>query len=128
MGFVLAAIIACSVVLDATGLWWGAPSLWAGDELHADGGLRRDGGARFSHGWFERYLPFHYYVLSATVAPWLVLKWLGAIQLTTRAETVLLIVLEAIGQRGHGGGHARRRLPCMERRRSAGAPGCSRPR
>ena len=89
----LAGVIAGSMVLNSVGLWWGAPSLWAGDELTPTA-IFVAMAAHFSHGWFERYTPFHYYVLSATFAPWLALKWLGAIHLTIRAETVLLIVLE----------------------------------
>jgi hypothetical protein len=61
-----------STVLNAAGLWWGLPNIWAGDEvtpLNVLSGLAQ----HFSHGWFFTYPPFHYYVLTAAFTPVLAL-------------------------------------------------------
>ena len=47
------------------------------------------GGAaqRFAHGWFDRYPPFHFYVLTAAFSPLLLLEWLGRSTSAPRRRT-----------------------------------------
>jgi fibro-slime domain-containing protein len=72
----LTAIVVLSLLLDVTALWWGLPgpaSTWVGDELTPSAVLLALS-RRFSGGWFARYPPFHFYVLSAVCGPW-ILAW-----------------------------------------------------
>jgi len=64
-------ILAVSLALNATGIWWGLPSRygWAVDELNPRvilAGIE----TRFSGDWHEpAYPPLHYYLLAATYLP-----------------------------------------------------------
>ncbi len=59
-------ILLGSLVLNVAGIWWGLPGGWPAAELSPRQVL--DGLAqRFSHGWFDTYPPFHFYVLSAVI-------------------------------------------------------------
>jgi 4-amino-4-deoxy-L-arabinose transferase-like glycosyltransferase len=67
-------ILAVSFLLFSAGVWWGLPDSrgWAPDEITPSvvvDGLRQG----FSHGWADRYPPFHFYLLSVLYAPLLVL-------------------------------------------------------
>jgi hypothetical protein len=68
----LPVIIIGSLVLNAVALWWGLPGgYWPPDELTPKD-VAVALAQRFSHGWFERYPPFHFYVLAAVNFPvWL---------------------------------------------------------
>jgi hypothetical protein len=77
----LASVLGASVLLDAWGLGWGLAGdySWAPDELlpsavHA--GLEQ----RFSHGWHEKYGPFHYAVLAAAYEPVFVARRFGLVR------------------------------------------------
>lgn len=83
-------ILAASFILNVAGIWWGLPGgSWAPDELVPLVVL--DAAAqRFAHGWFDRYPPFHFYVLTAVFSPLLVLQWLGRVDLSATAPSTLL--------------------------------------
>jgi hypothetical protein len=83
-------ILAGSLILNAIGVWWGLPGGgWAPDELSPV--LVMGGAARwFAHGWFDRYPPFHFYVLTATFSPLLLLERLGRVDLSTAMPYALL--------------------------------------
>ena len=64
----LVCVIAASCVLNLAGIWWGLPTYWAGDEIAPPAvlvGLAHG----FTGGWFDRYPPFQFYVLSRGVQP-----------------------------------------------------------
>jgi hypothetical protein len=90
----LAAVIIASVAINACGLWWGLPSQWAGDEIlpdHVLDGLSQS----FAHGWFDRYPPFHFYLLSVVLSPWMLVKSFGWFYLPERADGALMICSRA---------------------------------
>ena len=66
-------VLLFSLVLNVIGIKYGLPSYqgWAPDEV-----LPRDVkegiGRGFSHDWFHKYPPFHYYLLALTEAPFLI--------------------------------------------------------
>ena len=69
-------------LLNVYGIWWGLPSWrgWAPDELIPAAVL--DGIKQaFSHGWYEKYPPFHYYILTLAYLPVFVLHWLHLIDM-----------------------------------------------
>jgi 4-amino-4-deoxy-L-arabinose transferase-like glycosyltransferase len=76
----LAAVLGVSVVLGAWGLGWGLAGeySWAPDEL-LPSAVRAGAEQRFSHGWHEKYGPFHYAVLAAAYEPALIARRLGLI-------------------------------------------------
>lgn len=61
-------VVLGSVILNAVGVWWGLPTQWSQDELRPD--LVFSGAAQhFANGWFSKYPPFHYYVLTMAMSP-----------------------------------------------------------
>ena len=85
----LTGIVVGSVAINVFGFTWGLPSEWAGDELTPTSvmlGLAR----HFANGWFDRYPPLQFYVLTAAYAPWLWLKASGWATLLPVTEDVLL--------------------------------------
>jgi len=86
-------ILAASFVLNAAAVWWGLPDgSWPPDELSPL--LVMEGAARFfAHGWHDRYPPFHFYVLTTAFSPWLVLQWLGRLDLTASTPYALLTLI-----------------------------------
>lgn len=87
-------ILAMSFVLFAAGLWWGLPDVrgWAPDEITPGSvvdGLRM----LFSNGWYDRYPPFHFYLLSLLYAPFLVLHKLHVLDLRQLSSYTLLFYL-----------------------------------
>jgi hypothetical protein len=89
-------ILAASLILNVAGIWWGLPGgSWAPDELSPV--LVMEGAARwFAHGWFDRYPPFHFYVLTVAFSPLLFLQWLGRIDLSTAAPYALLALISRL--------------------------------
>jgi hypothetical protein len=71
-------IVLVSFALNAIPVWWGLPAMWAPDEL-SPGTVLRALAEHFAHGWFDRWPPLHYYVLTATMSPALLLDALGVI-------------------------------------------------
>jgi hypothetical protein len=91
----VAAIVVASVALNATALWWGIPSFWAGDETTPKAvliGLSE----HFMRGWYDRYPPLHFYVLSALFSPWLLLQSHGWIQMSFAAQEVVFLVISRL--------------------------------
>lgn len=88
-------LLATSLALNATAVWWGLPAGgWAPDEVSPV--LVRTGAAvRFAHGWFDRYPPFHYFVLTAAESPVLLLEWLGRVD---TSATLPFAALALIGR------------------------------
>jgi hypothetical protein len=84
-GRALVAVVAGSFALNVAGIWWGLPALWAGDEFTPTSVLLALS-ERFTNGWFNRYPPFHFYVLSVVFSPWLLLKHLGWIHVSYQLE------------------------------------------
>ena len=86
-------ILAGSLLLNAIGIWWGLPGgSWMPDEL-TPATVIGAAARRFAHGWFDRYPPFHFYVLTAAFSPLLALEWLGRVDLRdVQSYTVLAVI------------------------------------
>ena len=87
-------VLLLSVALNLTALWWGLPahSTWAADEIqpsHVLAGLNRG----FSRGWYEKYPPLHYYLLTAAYSPALLLDKLGVLNIKRLYGYTLLFVI-----------------------------------
>jgi hypothetical protein len=86
-------ILAASLILNVAGVWWGLPGgSWAPDELTPTlviGGATRG----FSNGWFDRYPPFHYYMLTLAFSPLLLLERLGRVDLGAVTPYALLALI-----------------------------------
>jgi hypothetical protein len=84
-------ILAGSLVLNLAGIWWGLPAHWVPDEARPDsvlGGWSR----HFSHGWFDKYPPLHYYVLTSALSPMLLLQSLGVNIDGVVGETLMIVI------------------------------------
>jgi PA14 domain/Dolichyl-phosphate-mannose-protein mannosyltransferase len=89
----LAWIVAGSLLLNLTGLWWGLPGgSWAPDELTPLTVLSA-ASLGFSHGWYDRYPPFHYFVLTAAFSPMILFESLGRIDLGSEPTYTVLAVV-----------------------------------
>jgi hypothetical protein len=89
----LIAVLALAFALDIWGIWWAMPNArgWGPDEVvPADvlAGLQ----TAFSHGWHDKYPPFHYFVLSVADSPVLVLNWLGVLDISDASTYGTLVV------------------------------------
>ena len=93
---VLVVLLALSALLNAWGIWWALPNArgWAPDEVVAPDVLRAFHAA-FSHGWYDKYPPFHYAVLAAVDSPILLLSSLG---LADADRAPLQVALALIGR------------------------------
>jgi hypothetical protein len=87
-------ILTLSVVLNLTGIWWGLPTnhSWAPDELFPQRVLTGVE-SRFAHGWFDRYPPVHFYLLSLIYAPFLASGKVKVPEQAPAASTLLLYYL-----------------------------------
>jgi hypothetical protein len=76
----LATVLGASILLDAWGLGWGIAGeySWAPDEL-LPSAVRTGLDQHFSHGWHDKYGPFHYAVLAAAYEPAFLGRRLGLI-------------------------------------------------
>ncbi len=84
-------ILLGSAVLNLAGIWWGLPGNWVAIEVTPRALL--DGLAlHYSHGWFDAYPPFHYYLLSTVISPTLLLTWLGRLDLYGESTYTLLML------------------------------------
>jgi 4-amino-4-deoxy-L-arabinose transferase-like glycosyltransferase len=87
-------ILALTLTLAVLGIWWGLPDYrgWAPDELvpsRVADAMR----VYFSNGWYDRYPPFHYYLLGLLYTPFLLLHSLHVIDLhQLPAFTVLFYI------------------------------------
>ncbi len=70
-------ILLASFGLNIVGIWWGLPGNWPAAEITPKQVL--EGLAQsFSHGWFDTYPPFHFYVLTVAIS---LVRLLGEIRL-----------------------------------------------
>ena len=76
----LATVLGLSVVLNAWDLGWGLAGdySWAPDEL-LPSAVRSGLDQHFSHGWHEKYGPFHYALLAGAYEPVLLARRMGLI-------------------------------------------------
>ncbi len=86
-------ILLLSLVMNGVGIWWGLPgSGWAPDEVAPSrviAGLERG----LSQGWYVKYPPLHFYVLTLAYLPLLVLRWLAGLDLHgAQANAVLFFI------------------------------------
>lgn len=88
----LAVVVAGSTALNVIGISWGLPSAWIGDELTPKAVLIALS-QHFSSGWFDRYPPLHFYVLTAVYSPLLALDRLHYVHLSDDARVTLLSIL-----------------------------------
>ncbi len=88
---VLFLILALSGFLYVWGIGWGLPSLegWAPDELIPSEVLKGIK-AGFSNGWFDKYPPFHYYILTLFYSPFLLLQSLNILNFEKLEDYTLL--------------------------------------
>jgi hypothetical protein len=85
-------ILAGSLVLSLAGIWWGLPGSWVAIEVtprYVLDALSQ----HFSHGWFDAYPPFHFYLLTAVMSPMLLLNALGLVNLEEPGIYTLLIMM-----------------------------------
>jgi Dolichyl-phosphate-mannose-protein mannosyltransferase len=87
----LATVFAAFALLFAVGIWWGWPALWAPDELDPPAILNAIG-ERFANGWFDKYPPLHYYLVSLVYAPVLVAGRLGWLHVDSEPVLALLFL------------------------------------
>lgn len=87
----LVAVVAASTALNVIAITWGLPSAWIGDELIPASVLTALSHG-FINGWFDRYPPLHFYVLTIADMPWLVLNNLEWLPLSPGAQDVVLFI------------------------------------
>jgi hypothetical protein len=88
------AILALSLGLNLGSIWWGLPSFrgWAPDELTPAAIL--DGIEKgFSYGWFDRYPPLHYYLLTLVYTPMFILNRLHLVDIQSFSIYTILFYL-----------------------------------
>ncbi len=88
----LTIVVLGSVVLNLIGITWGLPSEWVGDEFTPTA-VMMGIAHRYTNGWFDRYPPLHFYVLTLAYAPWLVLKASGWLHVAPPTEDVVLFLI-----------------------------------
>lgn len=87
-------ILMLSLFLNIVGIWWGLPSLHGGapDEIFPSRVL--DGLLRFySNDWYDKYPPFHFYLLSLLYAPFYLLHELHVLDLRQLSSYAILFCL-----------------------------------
>ena len=94
IGLAFGSVMAISLLIDVWGIWWAMPNTrgWGPDEVVPPDVLRAFH-AGFSHGWFDKYPPLHYAVLSAADSPILLLSWLGFVDVHTTPLHVALVLI-----------------------------------
>ena len=90
---VLRWIVLGSIALNAVPVWWGLPATWPPDELTPSTVLRGFA-AHFSNGWFDRWPPLHYYVLTIAMSPVMLLNWFGRINYEAAGWSEILTLIE----------------------------------
>ncbi len=86
-------IVLGSIVLNAIPVWWGLPATWPPDEL-TPGTVLRAFATGFSNGWFDRWPPLHYYVLTVAMSPVMLLNALGRIDYESAGWPPALTIIE----------------------------------
>lgn len=79
-------VLALSLILNLTAVWWGLPNSWswAPDEI-LPYQVQEGMAAHFSGGWFSKYPLIHYYLLSLLFLPFPALQKWGLIDTNTLA-------------------------------------------
>src|SRR5439155_5906452 len=88
-------ILAGSLILILAGIEWGLPGSWVPIEVtpsYVIGGIQQ----HFSHGWYDAYPPFHFYLLAAAMSPLLLLNALGRISIDQPGVYTLLVVISRL--------------------------------
>jgi hypothetical protein len=90
----LSSVLVLSTLVNIWAVWWGLPNTrgWAPDEI-VPADVLDAWGMRFSGGWYGKYPPFHYGVLSVAYAPLLALSWLGVLDLEARGPYLGLFLI-----------------------------------
>jgi hypothetical protein len=89
-------ILAGSLILNLAGIGWGLPGNWAPAELKPEY-VREGLSQHFSHGWFNTYPPFQFYVLTVAMSPVLLLSYLGRISVDgAGVETFMVVIFRLI--------------------------------
>ena len=88
-------VVAASFVLNIIPIWWGLPAIWPPDELMPMTWLRALE-AHFSNGWFDRWPPLHYYVLTLATSPVLLLNGLGRIDFSLTPWPQVLTLIDRL--------------------------------
>lgn len=87
------ALLTLSAGLYLTAFTWGLPGQgWASDEL-TPGSVFQAVDAHFSHGWWSKYPPAHYYLLTIASAPFLAWRWLDPIAFGASLAPDMLFVM-----------------------------------
>jgi 4-amino-4-deoxy-L-arabinose transferase-like glycosyltransferase len=87
-------VLLLSGLLNLWGIWFGLPNErgWSPDELVPTDVLDALG-LLFSHGWADKYPPFHYALLSVAYGPMLLLSWLGVVDLRAAGPHLVLFLI-----------------------------------
>jgi hypothetical protein len=91
----LLVLLIASGVLNALGVWWGFPEGWAPDEIGPGdilGGLPQF----FSGGWYGKYPPFQFYLLSLLAMPFLAADVLRPSELSAQGVYETLFILNRL--------------------------------
>jgi hypothetical protein len=89
-------ILAGSLALNITGIWWGLPGEWVAIETLPSAVLY-GWAVRFSNGWYEAYPPLQYYILAIESWPLMLLQSLGWVNLfSQQGWTILLVVYRLV--------------------------------
>jgi hypothetical protein len=88
----LAWIVAASTILNLVGITWGSDGAWGVLEV-TPAYLLGAISARFMHGWYNAYPPFHFMLLAVAISPIVVLDTLGRLSVNTLIwiQTMLLV-------------------------------------
>lgn len=90
----LVSILVLSLGINICGIWWGLPSYsgWAADELiplEVLKGIEKG----FSNGWYYKYPPFHFYLLTLLYSPLLVLQHFHLVNLESLPTYTILFYI-----------------------------------
>jgi len=90
-------VLLLSLLLNSLGIWYGLPSRfgWAPDEIlpsEVQDGIAQ----RFSHDWFNKYPPLHYYLLALVETPFVVFARLRGLNLEDISLNSFLILVHRV--------------------------------
>ncbi|MBE9129031.1 glycosyltransferase family 39 protein [Coleofasciculus sp. LEGE 07092] len=95
LNFAIVLVLSLSFFINICGIGWGLPSFhgWAIDEIipaQVLDGIEQG----FSNGWYYKYPPFHYYVLTIFYTPFLILDWLNVVDVSSLPTYTVLFYIE----------------------------------
>jgi 4-amino-4-deoxy-L-arabinose transferase-like glycosyltransferase len=92
----LTAVLVGSFLLNVWSIWWGLPGYsWAGDELTPPAVFNALENW-FARGWFDRWPPLHFYMLSAAYVPVLLVEWIGGFTLPGPARYTAFVFISRL--------------------------------